>query len=769
LTGIIEDYGGTMTNTAESVLNSLPVAAGTEVVGKIEFVNDALCRLTGYKRSELKGNSIKILFNDNIESERITILQKIFRHGNAGIAATIKTKLGKPVNVFCRFSILNSDNRLPGIVFTITRTDTEGEEFEEVNRKGMMLEEIFSSIKNSLAIIRASDHKIIKSSRDNSSFTDDKCYSLLYGRSLPCKGENHLCPLAGVKETKKPVVVEHKIIDKSGKPSFREIHAYPVLNENGDVEKIIEYSVDITESKRTGNNNAEWQNQLNDVYENATIGIYRTTPEGKFIFANPAAMALLGYTSINDLLNANLVESHIEIYDRKTFKNIMEKEGTIFGFESKWKRKDGVVIFIRESARTIRDENNETRYYEGVVEDITEKKKAETELMLAKEQAEEMSRIKSNFLANMSHELRTPLCGILGFAEMLGEEIEDSFHKELVASIYHSGSRLLKTLNSLLNFSKIESEKIELNYEKINILASVASVIDTFRKETEYKNLQLELDNNTEEKFAELDSTLFQQIVSNLIENAIKYTKEGKVTVAIDTEERTAGDWIVIKVIDTGIGIPGESQLRIFDAFRQASEGLTRKYEGTGLGLAITKKYVELMDGKISVESVPGIGSTFTVKFPASASFDDGNKNSKLSNITQAELQNENKLPDVLLVENEPSSVDITKHFLKDICFIDDTDNGSDAIIMLMEKKYEVIIMDIDLAGSLDGMETTQEIRKLRAYKDIPIIALTAYAMKGDKEKCFASGCSHYMSKPFNKEEIASLVKSVLNEYSVKC
>jgi PAS domain S-box-containing protein len=760
-TGIKNNYNNEA--FANSVLHSVSIAIGTEIAGKIEFANNSLCRLTGFKSSELKGKNLKLLFDESPEFDYVETLREVFSNRSTSIISTLKKKNGTVRKVLCHFSLLETEDNLPGIVFSVFDFSEGNKDLSLINQQVEHLSTIFNSMTNPFLIIRVKDYRVIKANRpstSDSTIDDYKCYSLTHGFDSPCNGPDHPCPVKEVVETKQPVKVTHKHVNKNGSKVVVEIHAYPVLDENGDVKNIIEYSF---ENENAGTiidiSNGE-KGLFKELYENATLGIYRSTPEGKIIIANPAALAILGYSSLNELLKVNLEQGYINSEDRDRFQKIMQAEGTTYGFETKWKRKDDTIIDLSISARAVKDGGDNIIYYEGVIEDITAKKLVEAEILRAKEEAEGMNRLKSNFLANISHELRTPLSGILGFAEILGEEIESPFQKEVIQNIYQSGLRLLRTLDSVMNFSKMEAQKIELARTDLNLANAVVNVIKWFKTEAANKKLLVETKIVEPHLTAKLDENLFKQILSNLIGNSIKYTAQGKIIVIVDKETKQNTSWAIVKVHDTGIGIHPQNQKYIFDAFRQESEGLSRKYEGMGLGLTITKKYVELMDGEISVESNPGSGSCFIVKFPRTniSSTNVGSEHI----IKNSSNDDENGLPRVLLVENEEASVEITKYFLRGLCTIDSVDNGKDALLMLMENDYNAVIMDIDLAGPMDGIEATKEIRNISKFSNLPVIALTAYAMKGDKEKILASGCNYYMSKPFRRYEIYNLLSSVL-------
>ena len=251
----------------------------------------------------------------------------------------------------------------------------------------------------------------------------------------------------------------------------------------------------------------------------------------------------------------------------------------------------------------------------AVIRDITERKKFEEDLIIAKEKAEDMNRLKSSFLANMSHELRTPLVGILGYSEILSEEIKEPEHSKMVKDITNSGKRLLETLNSILDLSRIEANKFEITPTRFNLVDLVQEEVELYKRTAQVKNISLNVRMSRHELIVNSDKKIIQNTISHLINNAVKFTAEGGVTISLTTEDNR-NEFVIIKVTDTGIGIPEDSQDLIFEEFRQASEGLSRKYEGSGLGLTITKKYITLLQGTINVKSKPGAGSEFSVKIP---------------------------------------------------------------------------------------------------------------------------------------------------------
>ena len=490
-------------------------------------------------------------------------------------------------------------------------------------------------------------------------------------------------------------------------------------------------------------------------------GIFIIDFNGKFISVNEAVINSLGYTEI-ELLDMSLWEVVPEKYRAlhgNRFKEILEGKNLDEPAEYEIIRKNGNKI-IAEIRSVPYYKEGKIIGFQGIATDITEKKKNLDELLTAKEKAEEMNKLKSSFLANMSHELRTPLVGILGFAEILNSELDNIEHKEMTSKISQSGNRLHQTLNQLLDLSRIESNKLELKMTEIKIEDFVTERIKLYQGIAIKKNIHLKEKIVRPEVTALLDEKLFNQILDNLINNALKYTNEGEVTVEVNEEFIEDNSWAIIKVIDTGIGISPKDIDIIFEEFRQVSEGLGRQYEGTGLGLTITKKTIELMNGKIEVISKLGLGSTFKIIFPSIINVSSG-KNARENHAPENinSLLKEEYKQKILFVDNDKFSRDFIKISLKNFYEVEVTENGESAIQKVNESIYAAILMDIGLGSGMNGIETAKEIRKINGYETTPIIAVTAFAMKGDKEKMLSNGLTDYISKPFMRQEIINLLK----------
>ncbi len=388
-------------------------------------------------------------------------------------------------------------------------------------------------------------------------------------------------------------------------------------------------------------------------------------------------------------------------------------------------------------------------------------------LIEAKDKAEESSRVKSHFLALMSHELRTPMTGILGFSEVLVNELEDETLKDFAKTINESGHRLKDTLDSVLNLSKIESGKMKAHYNEFEIIEKVKNLLKGHEFNANAKSLELNFKTEFSKLNVKLDEIMFEIVFNNLVSNAIKYSNKGKICVEIFQDKIQEVSYNCMKVSDNGQGIPKEKHQLIFEEFRQVDEGVKRNFQGVGLGLSLVKKYVEIMRGKIELVSELKIGSTFTVKFPVRTKLEEKIEMEKtiLTAVKTGNIvfeKNKEWKPKLLLVEDEITNIKIAKLYLADFGDVDVAENGDDAIKLTKSNLYSAILMDINLGQGLSGIEVTKEIKKDVRYKDVPIIAYTAFALEGDKENFLNEGCTHYLPKPCSKEELIDLLYEVI-------
>lgn len=408
---------------------------------------------------------------------------------------------------------------------------------------------------------------------------------------------------------------------------------------------LVSLAIEASERERTQIALRQAEQKYRSIFENAVEGIFQTTPEGHFLSVNPALARIYGYATPEEL-TSNLTnirqQAYVNPQRRDKFMQVMAECGEVSGFESEVYRVDGSVIWISESARAVCDADGELLYYEGSVEDISDRKVFESALQLALEAAEAASTAKSAFLANMSHELRTPLNAIIGYSEMLKEETEELGYDELIPDldkIRTSGRHLLSLINDILDISKIEAGRMDLYFETFDIATLIEEVASTAAPLIEKNGNTLNLHQISNMGTMHGDVTKVQQILLNLLSNAAKFTQNGTITLtasrekiaghnseareenssepAADSQSSIASkEFLVVNCTDTGIGMNPEQLQHIFQPFTQADASTTRKYGGTGLGLAISQRFCLMMGGNISVKSQEGVGSTFTIRLP---------------------------------------------------------------------------------------------------------------------------------------------------------
>ena len=548
----------------------------------------------------------------------------------------------------------------------------------------------------------------------------------------------------------------------------------PIKDNLGSITHFVSTAKNITEQYYAQQEIISQKNKFAQLFDNSPIAIVLLDAQDRVSIINESFSALFGYyieeiegKSLNDLIVPDEFKKEAEANSFETM------EGNQVNKESYRKKKDGSLAYVQIVGVPVIVNDIAIGFY-GMYVDLTHIKKAEEELIKAKDKAEEMSRLKSNFFANMSHELRTPLNGILGYASILTSSLDNPEYIDMTQSIFSSGKRLSETLNLILDFSKAETEKIEMFSKNISVISVVNNVVKLFAEAAIKKNLLLHAVISDDNLFANLDENLFERTISNLVSNAIKFTDKGKITIEVG-KETTKGknslrpaNWIYVKVKDTGIGIPEDKINMIWEEFRQVSEGISRNFEGTGLGLTLSKRIIELMKGIITVESKVGVGSVFTIKFLASDVFpmaEDINPGKELLIIKNDETKTDRtSLLSILYVEDDLINQNVMRLYLRNIYSLETASDGVSALDLVNKKEYDLILMDINLGDGMDGMAVTREIRKLPQYVKTPIIAVTAYAMESDKTEFLLGGCTHFLAKPFEKHKLLDLITRTITK-----
>lgn len=433
----------------------------------------------------------------------------------------------------------------------------------------------------------------------------------------------------------------------------------------------------------------------------------------------------------------------------------LERKGFYQRFLLSEKQKE--IVEINKNLESQVEERTEllnSRNQKLVVE-INHRKKIEEMLFLAKEKAEESDRLKSAFLSNMSHEIRTPMNGILGFIELLKTpDLSKDEQNEYFKVVTDSSERLMFTINDIIEISKIEANQTPLNIATESIDEILNHQLAFFTPEAEMRGLKLNVNSTVSDIGVKTDRLKLESILTNLIKNALKFTKKGEIELGCELNKNKLSFYVK----DTGIGIPQNRTEGIFNRFEQADLGIDRGYEGSGLGLSISKAYCEMLGGKMWVDSELDVGSTFYFEI-------DYTPVKLASETIQPEVVEQesiNKEMSILLVEDDEMSASLVHAMLvHEKCNLLRVKNGREAVENCKTKTdFDLILMDIKMPV-LDGIEATKQIRQFN--KNIPIVALTAYALTGDKEKALDAGCSDYLTKPIKRKDLIGKIKELVD------
>lgn len=503
-----------------------------------------------------------------------------------------------------------------------------------------------------------------------------------------------------------------------------------------------------------------------------TVHLSKYDEKWSKIYLNDEIEKLTGYKK-EDFLSKKM--HFIDLVHPDDLKIVYNKSAQLFAQKKKIHliyrilKKNGDYVWVEEFGEPI-IKDNKIENIVGIFIDITQRVEAE-EAIKEKEYAEAANNAKSEFLANMSHEIRTPLNGIIGFTDLLMNSELGEIQKKYMNTVNQSANSLMEVINNILDFSKIEAGKIELTIEKYNLKEIAYQVIDLVKYESDQKNLNLILTiDDAVPKFIWVDYIRLKQVLVNLLSNAVKFTEKGEIILRITKTSNSINETALkFSVKDTGIGIKEKNLLKIFEAFAQEDASTTKRFGGTGLGLSISNKLLGLMNSKLELKSEFNKGSEFY--FTIDVAYTNILENEEVVKLTTVSINNalqieSEKTIKISIIEDNKINLLLAKTLVKQIIpnsIILEFENGQLFLDNLNTIEVDLILMDIQMPV-LNGYETTIEIRKNHQFDDVPIIALTAGIVSGEREKCLSLGMNDYISKPFNKENL----KNVLNNWISK-
>ncbi len=739
---------------------------------RLVMVNDAKCRLAGHTREELLGRTdCDTLSNDQRDiswKKDELVLETGKENVNEGMITDAK---GDARTVITK-KTLYTDKSGKKFIVEVLWDITERKLVEEALRRSEQEKAaILGGLKNVAVEYLDPQMRIIWVNTSVQKFLglaeeeieEKHCFEIIYGLNAPCPGCKAFIALQTGESQ------EGELVTPDGKTWLS--RSNPIKDANGRITGAVHVALNISGRKKAEGALKASERLLLSIINFLPDPTFVIDKEGRVISWNHAIETMTGIKAEQILGKGNyeyalpfygerrpvlidMVQSSDPHFEEKYDSIKRQEDGTLVGEAYMPNLREGETYLLGSASALYDSDGN----YWGAIEsirDITERKHVEEDLQRSKEKAELATRAKSEFLANMSHEIRTPMNAVIGMTGLLLDENLTDGQRECVEIVRSSGDALLAIINNILDLTKIEADMIELESQPFVLRSCIEESIDLVATDARKKglNISYKIDYDTPEAILG-DPTRLSQILINLLNNAVKFTEKGEVVISVYSIKLEGYNYeIHFAVEDTGIGIPKDKMSRLFQSFSQIDASTTRKYGGTGLGLAISKRLSEMMGGKIWVESKQGIGSTFHFTILAEATLcepidagkpvswqEDGYLDHDLS---------------ILLAEDNAVNQRVTQRMLCKLGFRADVAGNGIEVLQAMERQhYDVILMDV-LMPEMDGLETTKAIRqRWPAEKQPAIIAMTASALKGDREMCLAAGMDSYISKPTKMEAL---------------
>ena len=737
--------------------------------GTILDVNRATCETLGFPKQELTGRLISTFFGGNYPLAEVLHVD----HN------------GKPQPFSdLEISLLNNHRQTMPVQMSGTPFEIEGERLytliarnlshlrkaeQDLKRSDARYSELVEKIGEGVGLVDGNENFLYANPAAG------KIFGLppeeLIGKSLwsfldPAFAEE-IKYQTSIRKEGQNSVYELEIIRHDGTKRWIMVTANPQFDPDNQFVGTSGIFRDITEQRDAEMKMRESEKRFREIVDLTNDWIWEITPEWKYRYVSPKVHQILGWAQ-EEMVGHSPFEflppEDLEFL-MTDLRKLVHAYLPINALQTRVRHKDGRYIYLETSGVPIFDEMGNYAGYRGADREITLRKEYEKELIVAKERAEESDRLKSSILANISHELRTPLNGILGFSEILREELADSEYFHMVDNIFVSGKRLMATLNAIITLSQLEAGKIKLSMKECDLAQAILSVSKSM--ETMAKEKKIEFNTLRVNPVPIVtDEQMFKQLLRQIVDNAIKFTDFGAITFETRTAKEKRKNYVVVSVRDTGIGIDKDYFDLIFQEFRQVSEGFGRKYQGSGIGLTISKKIIDLLGGMITVESEEGKGSCFHIWLPA----DSPETEKTVDPLPYGDTSPENgkqriERQTLLIVEDNKINSELIEKLLRPWFTLHHASTGVEALEKVKSHHYDMILMDINLGPGLTGLDVAKEVRKTYSPEILPMIAITGYATDPELEKIMESGFNDCITKPFSKTGLLTALEKILKRH----
>jgi len=752
--------------------------------GIITSWNPAAERLFGYSEAEAIGQPIPMIIPHDRLDEEHQIVARIMREERVEHFETVLTsKEGKRIEVSATISpLVNDAGQLVG-ASSILRDISDRKQAEKALEESQRLLQ---------TVLDCFPLAVFWKDRQSVLLGCNQFFATVTGLTSPREavGKSNSDFSFSEEENRKYILDDQEVMESgvakigiqetitlpNGNISWLETNKIPLIDSLGEVVGVVCTFQDISDRKFAEEALAESEAFNRQLVEEFPIGLARCSMDGQLIHVNSAFAKMIGRTIEETLELTYWDVTPIKYAEQEAAQlESLQIKGRYSSYEKEYIHKDGHLVPVLLNGLAIIQKGEFIIW--SSVQDITDRKQSEAKLQLANEELMRATRLKDEFLANMSHELRTPLNSILGMNEGLQDGIFGSINErqlKALRTIENSSTHLLALINDILDVAKIESGQITLDFTVTNIESLCTSSLAFIKQQALTKRIQLTPRIPKHLPAIRLDERRIRQVLINLLNNAVKFTLEGgtitlevsQVQLESSTTNLTPLNYLKIAVIDTGIGISAENIQKLFQPFIQIDSALNRQYTGTGLGLALVKRLVELHGGNVELTSEVGVGSCFAINLPFSVG------SPAIEEQTEQELSGQPQIgqsqteglvsPLILLAEDNEANIATFTSYLKAKGYrILLATDGQQAIDLAKAEHPDLILMDIQMPV-IDGMEAIKQIRLDPNLADIPIIALTALAMVGDREKCLAAGANEYISKPIKLKALVDTIRNIL-------